>query len=179
MELLAVARVTGEEAEPTDGTNRQNVLAELQKRRAASEAKLKADADALAFQEKVSILSGYQKRVEALGLTEKDDIYGDIYRLVRTLDPADLETAERRLKKLEADKVVKTETPSEPEEDRIARLVKEQLAKDYPSMYASDTGLPSGGQNKSEREIRDAYIANPNDPAVKSAYLALRNKKGF
>ncbi len=156
MELLAVGFATRDEVEPTDGTSRQNVLAELQKRRLAAEGKRKQEIDALARQETATIISGFQKRVEALGLTDEDDDYGDIYRLVRTLDPVDIKTAERRLKKLEVAKVV-VKGEKESEEALRERIFKEEMEKRYPGMYTSDIGAPSGTQIPTGQAM-DAYV---------------------
>ncbi len=139
LELAVTAFATRQE-ENTDGETVKGALAELAKKRDAREASRKT-------QEAGNILSAYQQRVTALGLTEEDQDYWEIYRTARTLDPVDLKLADLKLKKLEVAKaqIAKVELPKESEETRIERLVKEKIEAKYPGIYASDANAPGGG----------------------------------
>ena len=59
----------------------------------------------------------------------------------------------------------------------------EDIAKDLPKINPSnplspDSNRGSGG-SLSEKQIRDKFIANPNNPQAKADYLALRRQKGY
>ena len=172
MELLAVGFATRDEFEPTDD-KRQNVLAELQKRRAASEVKLRADTEASARQE-------YNQRADAV-YAQAQSIFGegqeekleDIEDLLRT---GNLARAEQRITRASKGKTTVTEPPKETDNERIAKGIQAELTK--RGLLDSDTGSP-GGVSLSEEKIKADYIANPDNPVIRNSYLRLRKEKGF
>ncbi len=157
MELLAVGFATREEGEPTDGTSRQNVLAELQKRRTDADVKRKQETDALARQDynlRADVIYAQAKGIFGEGQEEKLEDIEDL------LKSGNIIRAEQRLARASKSKTIVTEdkTPKETDEERIERLVKEKLAKDFPNMYASDTSMPSGSSRGSPTEAMSLYI---------------------
>lgn len=123
---------------------------------------------------------GIQKRVEALGLTEDDERYLEIYKLATSAIPVDLKIADIKLKKLEKEKEI-TPVDTKPTDDRekeIADLKKqvEKLQKQVSGALDSETGLPSGA-SVNEEQIRKNFRENSTNPAARKAYLDLMAKK--
>lgn len=145
------------------------------------EAKRKADADKANQQAQLEqfteVVSGYQKRVEALGLTENDETYWDIKGLVETSfnRPDNLRRAEIKIKKLEEAKNVAK--PTETEEQRIDRLVEERLRKkmEETGMLKPEGGTPSVASSAFEK-IEAGYVAGDIDYAT---YAKARKEQGL
>ena len=59
----------------------------------------------------------------------------------------------------------------------------EDIAKDLPQINPSNPLFPDSnrgsGSSSSEEQIRERFIANPDNPQAKSDYLALRRQKGI
>lgn len=130
-----------EEAKATRKPDLLKQFEELETKRKANEAEAQQKAQIEQF---TSVVSGYEQRAVALGLTENDEAYWDIKGLVETAygRPDNLRRADIKLKKLEEGKVAKTET----EEQRIDRMVEERLRKkmDETGMLKPEGGAPSG-----------------------------------
>src|SRR3990167_1440709 len=155
MELLAVGLATKDEVETADGTNRQQVLAELQKRRADAETKRKLASDAIARQE-------YNQRADTIYAHAKTLFEGQEEKLEDIEDllkMGNIERAEKRLARAMKDKTAVLPVKNEETEDeRIERLVKEKLEARYPGVYSSDTGGSSGVGRGSITEAMSLYI---------------------
>ena len=110
----------------------------------------------------------FRQRVEALGLTENDDVYWGIHDHVVSGNPERLKAANTKLKKLEQEKLETANKgdkvmPTETEEQRIERLAEEKAeAKadeklrqemEKRGLLTSDTGGPSAvGRSFAEKE---------------------------
>ncbi len=124
-------------------------------------------------------IASYQSRVESLGLTENDENYWEIYKMVTNATPADFRLADIRLKKLEKEKesvpVAKKPTDSEKEIAELkAKLKKLEMANS--GQLDSETGMPSGA-TATEEQIRKNFRENSTDPHARKAYLDLVVKK--
>lgn len=111
-----------------------------------------------------------QDKVEELGLTEEDEAYWEIFQLVTSAahpDHANLKLADLKIKKIEKERGIKVEAPTEnkeTEEERISRLVDEKYRKKLEDSGAlkMEGGTPSGGgrlswesvNNMSAKEIK-------------------------
>ncbi len=172
MELLAIGFATKGEEEPTDGVSRQNVLTELQKRRANADTKRKQDTDAIARQEynqKADTVYAQAKTLYGEGEEEKLEDIEDL------LKSGNIVRAEQRIARAIKSKTPKVETPKESEEERIERLVKERMEAKYPGVYASDIGGPSGSRSnfaEIERQYAEGEITN-------EQYSKARGKQGI
>lgn len=102
-------------------------------------------------------LDSYRKRVESLGLGEKDDEYWEIYDLVTTGDPVKMKRANLKLEKWEGDKSQVTSKETEvSEEDKVEKLAEEKKRKwlEEKGLLDQDTGEPSA---KAGRDMDKAY----------------------
>lgn len=136
----------------------------------AEEEKREVDAQQTRIRETQETISGYQKRVEVLGLTEDSEDYLDIKDWVES---GKYPRAEVRLKKLEKGKPV--EKPKETEDERVNRLVEEKLRAEMEKkgMLSSDTGSPSGSGGKptfTEAQIADREFYEANREEILKAY---------
>jgi len=121
------------------------------------------------YQEKLNEqVAEYGNRVIALGLTENDEAYWEIFKLVTNATPADFKLADIRLKKLEKEKIPVDNKPT----DEIVELKKEldKLKKQLSGGLDSETGL-SSGSSASVEQIRKNYRENPSNPAAIKAYM--------
>jgi len=125
-------------------------------------------------------IDSYRQRVEAVGLTEKDEGYWEIYKLVTNATPADFRLADIRLGKLEAEKE-KTPVDNKPTDEakklEVALKEIERLKKVVSGELDTETGLPSGA-SATEAQIKENLRKNPRSKANVDAYLEMkRNKK--
>ncbi len=152
--VASSAGKTPEEYEEAKTTNKDNLLAEFEKRE-------KQRQEQQRIQELKQKGDEFRQRVEALGLTDKDEEYWDIHDLV--ID-GKLQRADVKLKKLEAKKEVpvenKTLEKKESEDERINRLVEERLQKamEAKGLLTSDAGTPSSGA-MDRHKANQKYIA--------------------
>lgn len=131
-----------------------------------------------AIEKLTETLRDMQSRTEALGLTEEDEEYWDIYSLARTGDPINIKKAELKLKKLEKEKQVKSAEPQKEEkEDKDKEIadLKAELKKLKGGSLESEVPRPAG-QTKSFEEIEKDYIAG--NVSLKD-YEEARRKKGL
>jgi hypothetical protein len=100
------------------------------------------------YQDQVnSQVKSIQDRVEALGLTENDETYWEIYKLATNATPADFKLADIRLKKIEKEKEKPVDTKPIDDKDKTiadlqAKLKKLEMGKS--GQLDVETGLPSG-----------------------------------
>ncbi len=138
VELLATAISTKGEVENLDGTERQDILTELKKKRNEQEAKRKQEETLRSQQE-------YNQKADTIYSRAKA-IFGDddeaIERIEDLLIQGRQERAEARVAKAEKSKQT---TSSEPEEKRIDRLADEKARKlmEEKGLLTSETGQPS------------------------------------
>jgi len=107
------------------------------------------------------VITGYQERVQTLGLTEDDETYWEIYELVTQATPAGLKRADIKLKKMEDAKKVKTdEKPEETLEARTTKLAEDKFRKMLADkgMLDTDVGKPSGGGGRGKEQVLKDYI---------------------
>lgn len=157
LELLAIGFATKETGENPDGggQSRQDILAEIQKRRQELDVKRKADAEVIARQEynqKADAIWAQAKSIFGEGQEEKLEDIEDL------LKSGNLVRAEQRIARASKTTVSKTEPPGETEEERIEKLVKERMEQRYPGIYSSESGIPGGKGGGSREEVRQLYI---------------------
>ena len=116
----------------------------------------------------------YKEKVEAAGLTEKDEAYWEIEGLVRN---GQFQLADIKINKLEASKVTKPEVKSGLEKKETDEEIFTRIAK-QKGLLKTDNVTPAGG-TKQWKQIRDAYVANPNDMKVREEYLKARRERGL
>jgi len=169
-------------------------LAESTKARKAAEA---------AEQRVTQMLKDYEETIkddpdklnELRGRQAKTKADAELTRVAQELDEAKLRLSQvdnekaETLKKQKAREIASRLNVSS---DRLIKLAKftdgtpeaiEDIAKDLPKNVPENPLTPDSnrgsGSSASERRIRDAFIANPENPQVKADYLALRRQKGI
>ncbi len=133
--------------------------------------------------------SKLEQSITTAGLDPKDERFDDVWEnfdLHYRLD-GQFEFTEKKLAR--ALKGVKVETKeTKPPVDETKKLVETEITKrlaeakrEWMKQYGiveTEVAQPSA-QSASDRKIRDNYIANPNDPNAKQAYMAYRARQGL
>ena len=144
-ELQAAAIALGREGSEEELAKVNQLLrskvAEQEAARKLADVKRQQEQQALATQE-------YNQKADAIyaqaqTLFEGDDLK-DIEDLLKS---GNLTIAQREVRLASKGKTPAPKVePKETEDARVARQVREQLVRDYPDLYKSDTGSPSGGK---------------------------------
>ena len=169
-------------------------LAESTKARKAAEA---------AEQRVTQMLKDYEETIkddpdklnELRGRQAKTKADAELTRVAQELDEAKLRLSQVDNEKAETLKKQKAREIAgrlDVDADRLIKLAMftdgtpeaiEDIAKDLPKNVPENPLTPDSnrgsGSSASERRIRDAFIANPENPQVKADYLALRRQKGI
>jgi hypothetical protein len=155
--IASIAELRGESEGDLESSVKSRVpelLQEAKKRREEREARRQQE-------EAIRIGEQYRQRVEALGLTPRNKEYRELYSYVRD---GNFEFADAMLTELE-EKVpanTKTDETKETEEQRIARMVQEQLAEELKraGLGQTDVNQPSGAAVGEEKFLEE-YSRNP------------------
>ena len=132
---------------------------------------------------------------ELRGRQAKTKADAELTRVAQELDEAKLRLSQVDNEKAETLKKQKAREIAgrlDVDADRLIKLAMftdgtpeaiEDIAKDLPKNVPENPLTPDSnrgsGSSASERRIRDAFIANPENPQVKADYLALRRQKGI
>lgn len=114
----------------------------------------------------------YQGRTESLNLDVTSEEYLEIRDLVIE---GKFDRADRKLAKLEK-KVDEPKIDLEAERTKIREEERKKLLIERGELNA-ETGQPSGA-SLGYNQIRDAWIADPNNPAKRDEYMKARREKG-
>jgi len=170
IEVLATAVASRGEIEELDPTKRQDILAELKKKR--------ADADAKAKQKELTeVQTEYTQKADALYNRAKAIFADDddaIEKVEDLLTNGRLERAEARVAKAEQKKVPSKEGKMETEEQRIDKLAEEKLRKhlEERGLLETYTTTPSGSGIFSRKQIAEMSPEDyaKNRDAIQKAY---------
>jgi len=170
VELLATAIASGRQAESFEPAEKQDILADLTRKRADLEAKRKqaeTEQTRLEYVQKADAI--YARAKDAFG--DDDDA---LERVEDLLGNGRLERAEARVSKAEQSK---TKKPSETDEQRIERLVAERLTEELRKKGLLEThdGSPQGGTDF--EQARADYIKNPSNPKVFKRYIEAKARQ--
>ncbi len=158
----------------------ETISGEVNPRRVALEAELAGQQSTQKYNEQLqyqetkikSERSGLDKRISEAGLDPEDESLDTVYNAFTiACSDGDFSVASKRLDRVLAK--VKPQPKSElteDEEEEIARKVAEKKG-----LLTSETGNPSASSS-SEAKIRSDYIADPNNPAIRTRYLQWRRE---
>lgn len=129
-------------------------------------------------------VSGYESRVNALGLTQENESYWEIKKLVTSGHPDDLRIADIKLKKLEKESAPVDNKPADEKDKVILELQAkvEKLEKIASGELDSETGIPSGsikGVPTKVGDFRKWVQENPDEYREKKTEVDEMFKKGL
>lgn len=177
LDLMAGMIVQGrtENIENLEPQQKQDLLADVKRLRSQQDAKHR-------YEEAASKIKGYEDRVTALGLTEDNEDYLEIYDLVTRgvsiNDPRLIKRAELKLSKLEVAKSKEVKSVETEEKKPLTEEDEEAIARKYmekKGYLKQETGSPSAKSTTREGVIK-RYAEG--DPTVSSKEYeeAMKNK---